>query len=193
MILDLVRHAGIGRDGFLDGRTDPTQLPRVPAELVQAYEALAWERVISSPRLRALHTASALAAPRGLEVVAQAEWEELDFGDWDGLALQDLPEEALAAFHADPHACPPPNGESWGHYERRITRGLDMLLDDDAPPATLVVTHGGPMRMVLSQVCGLPLSLCWALRIDHGTRLRVWLERSETGFQGELLELQQAG
>ena len=48
------------------------------------------------------------------------------------------------------------------------------------------------MRMVLSQVCGLPLSLCWALRIDHGTRLRLRVERSEEGaLWGELLELQQ--
>jgi len=40
-------------------------------------------------------------------------------------------------------------------------------------------------------VCGLPMSLCWALRIDHGTRLRVWVERGEAGLVGELLELQQ--
>ncbi len=97
----------------------------------------------------------------------------------------------MAAFHADPHAFPPPNGESWGHFERRIARALDRLLDDDDPVPTLVVSHGGPLRMVLSQVCGLPMSLCWALRIDHGTRLRVWLERGEVGLVGELLELQQ--
>ncbi len=187
MILDLVRHAGNGRDEFLDGRSDPPQLAGLPQELVEAYAGQRWERVISSPRLRALHTAMALATPRGLDVEADEEWEELDFGDWDGRSLFDLPEDALAAFHADPHAFPPPNGESWGHFERRIARALDRLLDDDDPVPTLVVSHGGPLRMVLSQVCGLPMSLCWALRIDHGTRLRVWLERGEIGLVGELL------
>ncbi|MDA5337598.1 histidine phosphatase family protein [Stenotrophomonas maltophilia] len=191
MILDLVRHAGNGRDEFLDGRSDPPQLAGLPQELVDAYAAQPWERVISSPRLRSLHTAMALATPRGLDVEADEEWEELDFGDWDGQSLFDLPEDALAAFHADPHAFPPPNGESWGHFERRIARALDRLLDEDDPVPTLVVSHGGPLRMVLSQVCGLPMSLCWALRIDHGTRLRVWLERGEAGLAGELLELQQ--
>ena len=97
----------------------------------------------------------------------------------------------MAAFHADPHAFPPPHGESWGHFERRIARALDRLLDDDDPAPTVVVSHGGPLRMVLSLVCGLPMSLCWALRIDHGTRLRVWVERGEAGLVGELLELQQ--
>ncbi len=158
MILDLVRHAGNGRDEFLDGRSDPPQLAGLPQELVEAYAGQRWERVISSPRLRALHTAMALAAPRGLDVEADEEWEELDFGDWDGRSLFDLPEDALAAFHADPHAFPPPNGESWGHFERRIARALDRLLDDDDPVPTLVVSHGGPLRMVLSQVCGLPMS-----------------------------------
>ena len=43
-------------------------------------------------------TAMALATPRGLDVDADEEWEELDFGDWDGQSLFDLPEDALAAF-----------------------------------------------------------------------------------------------
>jgi len=40
-------------------------------------------------------------------------------------------------------------------------------------------------------VCGLPVALCWALRIDHGTRLRLRVERGDAGLWGELLELQQ--
>ena len=32
MILDLVRHAGNGRDEFLDGRSDPPQLAGLPQE-----------------------------------------------------------------------------------------------------------------------------------------------------------------
>ena len=196
MIIDLVRHASTGRDTCLDGRSDPPLLPGSHDALCQAYEALEWERVICSPRLRALHTAVALAVPRGLEVQPEAEWEELDFGDWDGLAVDALPEPSLLGFHRDPHAFPPPNGESWGHFERRIARALDRLFDEDeqagAAP-TLVVSHGGPLRMVLSQACGLPMSLCWALRIDHGTRLRLRVERSDNGLWGELLELQQPG
>ena len=194
MIIDLVRHASTGRDTHLDGRTDPPLLGGAQDALGSAYGAQEWERVICSPRLRALHTAVALAVPRGLDVEPDAEWEELDFGDWDGMAIDALPEQALLGFHRDPHAFPPPNGESWGHFERRIARAIDRLFDeeepDDAAP-TLIVSHGGPLRMVLSQVCGLPVAACWALRIDHGTRLRLRLQRGESGVWGELLELQQ--
>jgi alpha-ribazole phosphatase len=191
MILDLIRHASTGRDGHLDGRTDPPLEDGSTDGLCARYAALGWERVLSSPRQRALASADALAVPRGLEVIADAEWEELDFGTWDGQALDDLPMQELSAFHLDPHANPPPQGESWGHFERRIARGLHRLLDEPEPPSTLIVSHGGPLRMVLSQVCGLPMAMCWALRIDHGTRLRLRVEREDERLWGELLELQQ--
>ncbi|WP_457318896.1 histidine phosphatase family protein [Stenotrophomonas sp. P5_B8] len=191
MILDLIRHASTGRDGHLDGRTDPPLEDGSTDALCARYATLGWARVLSSPRQRALASADALALPRGLEVIADEEWEELDFGTWDGQALHDLPMQELSAFHLDPHANPPPQGESWGHFERRIGRGLHRLLDEPDPPATLIVSHGGPLRMVLSQVCGLPMAMCWALRIDHGTRLQLRVEREDGRLWGELLELQQ--
>ncbi|WP_421569093.1 histidine phosphatase family protein [Stenotrophomonas sp. PD6] len=191
MILDLVRHASTGRDGYLDGRSDPPLEAGTTDALCERYAGLQWERVLSSPRQRALATADALALPRGLEVIADEEWEELDFGDWDGQPLDALPMQALQAFHLDPHTNPPPHGESWGHFERRISRALHRLLDDPEPVPTLIVSHGGPLRMVLSQVCGLPMAMCWALRIDHGTRLQLRVQREEGELWGELLELQQ--
>jgi len=191
MILDLIRHAATGRDDHLDGRTDPVLEAGSTDDLCARYAALSWQRVLSSPRQRALATADALALPLGLQVIADEEWEELDFGDWDGQPLDALPVQALSAFHLDPHANPPPHGESWGHFERRIARALHRLLDAPDPVPTLVVSHGGPLRMVLSQVCGLPMAMCWALRIDHGTRLRLRVEREGDQLWGELLELQQ--
>lgn len=192
MILELIRHPSTGRDGHLDGLTDPPLEAACVEALCERYAMLDWQRVLSSPRQRALQCAQGLAVPRGLEVEVDAEWEELDFGDWDGQPLQALPMDQLSAFHLDPHANPPPHGESWGHFERRIARALHRLLEDPEPVPTLVISHGGPLRMVLSQVCGLPLAMCWALRIDHGTRLQLRVEREGDRLWGELLELEQA-
>jgi alpha-ribazole phosphatase len=108
MIVDLIRHAATGRDDHLDGRTDPSAEVDGTAPICARYADLQWQRVLSSPRQRALATADALALPRGLEVIADEEWEELDFGDWDGQPLDALPMQALQAFHLDPHANPPP-------------------------------------------------------------------------------------
>jgi hypothetical protein len=82
---------------------------------------------------------ASVALPRGLEVIADEEWEELDFGDWDGAALEALPMDALSAFHLDPHANPPPHGESWGHFERRLARLV-------VKPRTCATTHESVRR-----------------------------------------------
>jgi len=194
VILDLVRHADTGRRGHMDGRSDPPLLACATDDPCRRHGGTAWSCVVSSPLRRAHDTALALAAPLGLPVRREMRWAELDFGDWDGQRVAELPADAVAAFHADPHRFPPPGGESWAAFEQRVGDALHVLVEDardDARPA-LVVSHGGPMRMALSQVCGLPLASLWALRIDYGTRLRLRVELGSDGrLWGELLELVQ--
>ncbi len=195
MILDLVRHADTGRRGHLDGRSDPPLLAGATAAPCRRHAGIGWVRVLSSPLRRARETALALAAPLGLEVRPDARWTEFDFGDWDGRRGDELPADELAAFHADPSRCLPPRAESWPAFGERIgaaLRELAVCAGDDARPV-LVVSHGGALRMALSQACGWPLAALWALRIDYGTRLRLRLESGDGGrLWGELLELAQS-
>ncbi|MEN1972850.1 histidine phosphatase family protein [Luteimonas sp. MJ204] len=192
MIVDLVRHADTGRRGHLDGREDPPLRDGATDGPCRRHAGIAWTRVTSSPLRRAHDTALALALPTGLPVELDNGWVEFDFGDWDGRAGADLPAAALAAFHHDPRANPPPNGEAWDVFEARIGRGLQALLASADPGPQLVVSHGGTLRMALALACGLPLVSTWALRIDYGTRLRLRLEAGDDGRPwGEVLELAQ--
>ncbi|MCE7033086.1 histidine phosphatase family protein [Lysobacter sp. GX 14042] len=196
MILDLVRHASTGRAGHLDGRGDPPLLAQATDALGGACHALAWSRAITSPRIRALGTARALATPRDLPIEMDSDWAELDFGDWDGLRGSDIDPAALAAFHRDPVRHPPPDGEPWPAFQARIGSALAALARDcDAAPAgaapVLVVSHAGVLRMALSLTCGFALPSLWALRIDYGTRLRLRVELGGDGLWGELIELRQ--
>ena len=194
MILDLLRHADTGRRGHLDGRSDPPLLAGATEGPCRRHGGTAWASVTSSPLRRAHDTALALAGPQGLPVNLDARWAELDFGDWDGRPGHELPAGAVAAFHADPVRCPPPGGEPWPAFGRRISAALRALLEQNRSEArpVLVVSHGGAMRMALSQVCGLSLASTWALRIDYGTRLRLRVEvGGDDRLWGELLELVQ--
>ncbi|MGX5729093.1 histidine phosphatase family protein [Pseudoxanthomonas beigongshangi] len=198
MIVDLVRHASTGRAGHFDGRTDPPLLPGAADAICGGCAGMAWSRVISSPRQRALHTAQALAAPQALPVAIDVDWAEWDFGDWDGqhrdaIAVDDASRHALQAFYQDPGANPPPNAEPWDAFEARIGRGLRALAaQDDAAPA-LVVSHAGPLRLALALACGLPLASSWAVRIDYGTRLRLRVQTDAADrLWGELIEVRQA-
>lgn len=192
MILDLLRHGSTGRDGYLDGRTDPPLIAQA-IDPMRAYIGTAWSRVISSPRRRALDTATALVAGMDVFCEIHPDWAELDFGDWDGCHFDELPAAELAGFYEAPDQVVPPHGESWVAFAARIEAQLHRLLDEDeAGGPVLVVSHAGVLRLALSQVCGIPLAMLWTLRIDHGTRLRLRVERTGEGWLwGELLELQQ--
>ncbi len=195
MILDLMRHASTGRQGHLDGRTDPPLLDGAMDALLRCHGDGQWSRVIASPRRRALDTATALVAGRDLFCEIHPDWAELDFGDWDGCHYDEIPAELLAGLYDAPHAVVPHNSESWRQFEARIDAQLRRLLDEDedededAGPV-LVVSHAGVLRLAVSRVCGMPLAALWAMRIDYGTRVRLRVERGGDGqLWGELLEL----
>ncbi|MBN8793607.1 MAG: histidine phosphatase family protein [Stenotrophomonas nitritireducens] len=193
MILDLMRHASTGRQGHLDGRTDPPLLDGAMDALLRCHGDGQWSRVIASPRRRALDTATALVAGRDLFCEIHPDWAELDFGDWDGCHYDEIPAELLAGLYDAPHAVVPPNGESWRQFEARIDAQLRRLLDEDEDEdagLVLVVSHAGVLRLAVSRVCGMPLAALWAMRIDYGTRVRLRVERGGDGqLWGELLEL----
>lgn len=194
MILDLMRHASTGRQGYLDGRTDPPLVDGAMEALHRCHAGLDWSRVIASPRRRALDTAHALLAGTDQFCEIHPDWAELDFGDWDGRHFNELPAEQLAGLYEEPHEVMPPNGESWQQFQTRVELQLQRLMDEDDGDGrpVLVVSHAGVLRLAISRICGMPLSLLWALRIDYGTRVRLRVERGEDGrLWGELLELRQ--
>ena len=96
---------------------------------------------------------------------------ELDFGAWDGLDPAHLPEGALARFHADPEANPPPGGECWSDLCRRVGDAL-AAIDDD----TLVVSHAGAIRAALALLLRLDYAQTWGVALPYGARvsLHIW-------------------
>lgn len=198
MIVDLIRHGSTGRAGHFDGRSDPPLLADACEDLLRAHAGMAWSRIISSPRQRALHTAQALAAAMHSSVVVDEDWAEWHFGDWDGQHCDDIAREeggeaALAAFYRDPAAFPPPNAEAWSALRGRIERGLRAIASAEDATPWLVVSHAGAIRLAISLACGWPLPALFALRVDYGTRVRLRLGiDAHDHLWGELLEVRQA-
>jgi alpha-ribazole phosphatase len=197
MLIDLVRHGTTGRDGYLDGRTDHPLSAEGRAQFESQTADRNWPTIVTSPLRRAREAAEALAEARNLGLRIDEDWAELNFGVWDGRRKSELEAEpaihaALAAFYRDPSADAPPGGESWASFEMRIGRALGRLADSASPGPTLVVTHAGPMRVALHQVCGLPLDSLWAVRIGFATRIRLNCEVAANGHKwGEIVEISQ--
>lgn len=192
MIVDLMRHAATGREGYLDGRKPAGLVPGALDALCRGQCGIGWSAVVASSWPAAEHSARALVAGPGLECEIDADWREADFGDWDGMPLDVLDPAELAGFFDAPHALPPPGGETWGDYSARLEAALLRALARaealDGP--LLVVTQAGPIRWAIARLTGMPLESLWALRVGEGCRVRLDVRRSAEGqWWGELIEL----
>ena len=129
--LILTRHGqAASADVMLGGQLDVPLTPqgRHEAEaLAQRLAGVRIDRIISSPMLRALETAQTVATGRPVEV--DERLRELDYGQWEGLAYDEIEarDPALRArWDHDPGSTHSPGGESG---EDVAARALSFLVD----------------------------------------------------------------
>jgi len=159
VLLGFLRHGEVaGAAHVYRGRSDAPLTPRGREQMHAALAVLPeWGAIVSSPAQRCLDFAREAAVARALDCSVDADWQELDFGAWEGLRPLDAAARdaaAHAAFVRDPRRCAPPGGESLDALDARVAAALARLGETARAP-TLVVTHAGAMRAVLAQVLGL--------------------------------------
>jgi len=160
----LVRHAHTAwnAERYL-GRTDIDldHAGDAQAEGLGAWVATAdIDTIMTSPALRAMRTATAVACRIGLEAHRDDRLRELDFGVAEGCTLAELrasDPDAVARFEADPVAHHFPGGEDPVAAVARIRSAFADLLATPSRRA-LVVTHNTLLRLFLCDALGIPLA-----------------------------------
>ena len=110
-------------------------------------------RVIhTSPLQRCRLPADALGRLLDIPVRTDLRLIELDFGDWDGSDWDAVPRQALDRWAADPSGFAPPGGESGRALIERVAQACRDLLH--AGESAVVVSHGGPLRLLGSMLRG---------------------------------------
>jgi alpha-ribazole phosphatase len=196
-VIDLIRHGETEGAGLLLGHTDRPLSPNGWRQFERQTAGRSWSAVVASPLSRAREPAERLGRERGIAVRIDPDWAELDFGAWDGRALDELkadPETAndLDALYRSAQAPAPPDGESWQVLSGRVARALARVVQEPVASGALVVTHAGPMRAAVALACDIPFERLWALRIDHATRITLRVG-NEGGARlwGEIVEIVQ--
>jgi broad specificity phosphatase PhoE len=170
-VLVLVRHGrtDVNARGLLLGRLDPPldELGRLQAEqLVMAMERP--DRVISSPLRRARETAEAF----GLPVEIDERWIELDYGDYDGRPVADVPAEVWRDWRADPHFVPA-GGESLVMLGNRVRAACEELLDEARERDVVVVSHVSPIKAAIGWALGTGDEVTWRMFVRVASIARV--------------------
>jgi broad specificity phosphatase PhoE len=134
--------------------------------------------IYTSDLARARETAAliALQNPLGVRVNVCPGWREITFGAWEGLTYAQIVEQfpQQLDFFTDPWQYAPPGGESLADLVQRVRLAFVEMIQVDCPVDSepgdmLLVSHGGPLRVLLSSLLGMPLERQWQLHLDHGS------------------------
>lgn len=143
----------------------------------QAAAAATWlsdtydiDRVIASDLHRTEQTAERiLTATELADIRFEPEWRERDLGVYQGLTYQDIesrfPEFGLGETAYEATLALPEGGESLRDMADRVTGQFETVRDRYAGETVLVVTHGGPLHVLLGYARD--LSLPAALKNHH--------------------------
>ena len=159
-MLVLIRHPRpMIASGICYGQSD---VPVSDDEVRQAVQVLTPQlqalnvnfRLVSSPLQRCLRLADTLAKPLNLQITDDSRLQEIDFGDWEGKAWNDIPRHEIDAWAADVADYAPPNGESVQQLRERVLSWLREI--EISTESWIMVTHAGVIRVLLGVLNDLP-------------------------------------
>ncbi len=157
LILILLRHARTpaNAEGLFQGRADPSldDFGRGQAALVGRALLRRWavDRVVCSPRRRALETVSAAGLDRA-GVAVDERWREIDFGCYEGRPMES--QSGLMSAWAADAAYTPPGGESLAALHRRVGEALAELEEPARSANVVVVSHATPVKSAAAHLLG---------------------------------------
>ncbi|MBA1334878.1 MAG: hypothetical protein HPY66_0499 [Firmicutes bacterium] len=173
--LTIVRHGETkGNQQMLyQGWTD-TQLDR---KGVQQAERLAlrlrgeeFDRIYSSPLLRALRTATIINRFHGLEIIKVDNIKEIHFGEWENMSriqLEELYPGYMKEWRSDWRNYAVPGGESLEIAYERINSWLDRVIRENRSGRFLIVSHAGAIRTMVSHLVGKGIESHWSYQISN--------------------------
>ena len=112
------------------------------------------EAVYSSDLQRAFDTAEAIAHSKGLEVITDLRFREIDQGEWTGLPVAEIERRWPELWGAARHYNARPGGESPHDVRTRALAALKRAVSDHAKGNIVVVSHGGTIRWICAEAAG---------------------------------------
>jgi probable phosphoglycerate mutase len=167
MNLYMVRHGqtAASRENRFSGSLDPplTQVGEAMAEaFARAYAPLTWDAIHSSPMLRTRQTAEALSRRTGVEVTVDDGLKEIEYGEWEGLRLDEVRTRWPAAFEhwaSDVASRGTPGGETAFHVAARAMRVVEAIRSRHERGNVMLVSHKATLRVITCALLGLDVRL----------------------------------
>lgn len=156
------------------GRTD---LPLSMSGIAQARRVkqnmgkFNYDYIYTSPLKRCMQTAGILRLKKTTPLKMSKDLIEIDFGEWEGLTLLQMKKKNPKKFNKylyDFTNFHMPEGESVKNMIRRTKRFWINVLQKHKKGNILIVTHGGPAKVIIMDALRLSLVNFWRFNLSTG-------------------------
>jgi broad specificity phosphatase PhoE len=180
----LIRHAEVEAryQGVFGGRIDMELSPRghqQAAALATHLHRRPLNAIYASPMRRVQQTLAPLLVNGAPNPVILPDLREVDFGDWTGLAWDEVQAKfGISAFAwLEQLACDGiANAECAETLQERVEPCLRQILADHSGQQVAVVCHGGIIRVLLGILLRWPLPRMGAFEIDYASLTEVLVQ-----------------
>jgi alpha-ribazole phosphatase len=129
------------------------------------------DAVYSSPLQRAVKTAEAIAARQGLDIKTVENINDIDYGEWQGLSLDEVKErypELYQDWLDTPEQVRLPGGESLAEVRGRVMPFVDDAMMRCGEGKIVMVSHRVVHKVLTCALLGLDNDSFWNFRLDTG-------------------------
>ncbi|MCK5888858.1 MAG: histidine phosphatase family protein [Methylococcales bacterium] len=165
--VDFLRHGEVEGGSYYRGCTDDLLTKKGWQQMKHAVAGGQWDQIISSPLHRCLDFAQELSQQTAIPLHVEPNWQEINFGHWEGKTAEQIGKTELAPFYQDPINNTPPRGEAYVHFQSRINQAWSELINRFPDQHVLVMTHAGVIRALFPLLLDLPVSKLFNLQVDH--------------------------
>jgi alpha-ribazole phosphatase len=172
----LVRHAQpkLHKEDRFWGKTDIELSDagiRQAEQLRDRLSRLKIDAVYTSTLLRATETAEIIASWHKIPVLPLKELCECSFGYAEGLTFKEIEQKLpeLAAQLSAGKAVSFPGGESLVQLDQRVQGFLEKLHKHEPQSKIVIVSHGGPLRLLICHLLGLGIEHWLQFQLDHAS------------------------
>jgi len=126
------------------------------------------DAIYSSDLNRAKTTAEVIASRFNLPITTMAEFRETNFGSWEGRSFEDLAKEEpteFKKFFLKPDMLNVEGAETFAEVQNRAVTALRKIAHEhDNNKNVVIVTHGAVIRVILTEILGMPLRKMWVIK-----------------------------
>lgn len=131
-------------------------------------------QLISSPLTRCVLLSEAIVAQSSkFNLTKDDRLKELNFGDWEGVAWDDINAQDLDLWSQDYQNIPIPNGESWQDLKLRCHGFLDDIEINHSQELVVLVTHAGVIRTIKHLVNGTDLNELFSKPVPYAVPIKL--------------------